>query len=76
MSTTKWVGRVEANRRCSVANALQTWDTDMLMSAIESAKRGGWLAQTIADELVSRGIGHDGMWVGVEKARRIWVDAS
>lgn len=59
----------------NVWNALQLWDTNALIDGIACTKRGSWLARAIANELVSRGIGHDGEWVGFEKARRIWVDA-
>jgi len=57
-----------------IAGALQLWATVDLIAAIACTTRGGWLAQSIANELVSRGMGYNGEWVGYDEARKTWVD--
>lgn len=52
--------------------ALQLWDHETLVAAVDSAKPGSVLDEAVRGELANRGLNRNGDWIGFPQARCEW----
>ena len=64
--------RHDAAPPADLADEMQTWETENIMAVLESRVD---LKRIMRKELIARGVGPLGKWVGFAKAEEQWVGA-
>ena len=49
------------------------WDTDTILVALDTASRDTFLGRILRGEMISRGFGAEGQWIGHDTARDLWT---
>ena len=55
------------------AEQIQLWDTDLILAALGTASRDTFMGRILRGEMISRGFGAAGLWIGHDAAREFWT---